>query len=67
MMPHVSAVFPATIRGRNRRSDAEIMLRGYTGDQSAFDYPVQKHWRAMVSYMYRMARNRKRRKLIWRR
>jgi RNA polymerase sigma-70 factor, ECF subfamily len=38
-------------------SDAEVMLRVKTGDQSAFDYLVQKYRRAMVSFMYRMARN----------
>src|SRR5215813_389425 len=38
-------------------SDAEIMLRVRTGDQSAFDYLVQKYRRPMVSFMYRMARN----------
>jgi len=39
------------------QSDAEIMLRVKTGDQSAFDYLVQKYRRPMVSFMYRMARN----------
>jgi RNA polymerase sigma-70 factor, ECF subfamily len=38
-------------------SDAEVMLRVKTGDQSAFDYLVQKYRRSMVSFMYRMARN----------
>ena len=38
-------------------SDAEIMLRAKAGDQSAFDYLVQKYRRPMVSFMYRMARN----------
>src|SRR5215467_8622374 len=52
--PPVSAVFPA---GPESQSDAEIMLRVRTGDQSAFDYLVQKYRRPMVSFMYRMARN----------
>jgi len=39
------------------QSDADIMLRVKAGDQSAFDYLVQKYRRAMVSFMYRMARN----------
>jgi RNA polymerase sigma-70 factor, ECF subfamily len=38
-------------------SDAQIMLRVKAGDQSAFDYLVQKYRRPMISYMYRMARN----------
>ena len=38
-------------------SDAEVMLRVKAGDQSAFDYLVQKYRRPLVSFMYRMARN----------
>jgi RNA polymerase sigma-70 factor (ECF subfamily) len=38
-------------------SDAEIMLRAKAGDQSAFDYLVQKYRRPIVSFMYRMAHN----------
>ena len=38
-------------------SDAEMMLRAKAGDQSAFDYLVQKYRRPIVSFMYRMARN----------
>ena len=41
----------------NGESDAEIMLRAKAGDQAAFEYLVQKYRRAMVSFMYRMARN----------
>jgi RNA polymerase sigma-70 factor (ECF subfamily) len=37
--------------------DAEIMLRAKAGDQSAFDYLVQKYRRPIMSFMYRMARN----------
>ena len=33
------------------------MLRAKAGDQSAFDYLVQKYRRPIVSFMYRMARN----------
>ena len=33
------------------------MLRAKAGDQSAFEYLVQKYRRPMVSFMYRMARN----------
>lgn len=38
-------------------SDADIMLRVKAGDDSAFDYLVQKYRRPMLSFMYRMARN----------
>ena len=38
-------------------SDAEIMLRVKAGDESAFEYLVEKYRRAMVSFMYRMAHN----------
>jgi len=38
-------------------SDSEIMLRVKAGDDSAFDYLVQKFRRSMVGFMYRMARN----------
>src|ERR1044071_6047964 len=38
-------------------SDAEMMLRVKAGDDSAFDYLVQKYRRAMISFMYRMAHN----------
>ena len=38
-------------------SDAEIMLRVKAGDDSAFEYLVQKYRRAMVSFMFRMAHN----------
>jgi RNA polymerase sigma-70 factor, ECF subfamily len=43
--------------GAGAPSDAEIMLRVRAGDQSAFDYLVQKYRRPLVSFMYRMARN----------
>ena len=38
-------------------SDADIMLRVKAGDDSAFEYLVQKYRRAMVSFMFRMAHN----------
>jgi RNA polymerase sigma-70 factor (ECF subfamily) len=36
-------------------SDAQIMLRVKAGDDSAFEYLVQKYRRPMLSFMYRMA------------
>ena len=38
-------------------TDAEVMLRVRAGDESAFEYLVQKYRRAMVSFMYRMTHN----------
>jgi len=38
-------------------SDADVMLRVKAGDDSAFEYLVQKYRRPMVSFMYRMAHN----------
>jgi RNA polymerase sigma-70 factor (ECF subfamily) len=38
-------------------SDADVMLRAKAGDDSAFEYLVQKYRRAMVSFMFRMAHN----------
>jgi RNA polymerase sigma-70 factor, ECF subfamily len=43
--------------GTEGYTDAEVMLRVKAGDQSAFDYLVQKYRRPLVSFMYRMARN----------
>jgi RNA polymerase sigma-70 factor (ECF subfamily) len=39
------------------RTDADVMLRVKAGDDSAFDYLVQKYRRPMVNFMYRMAHN----------
>ena len=38
-------------------SDAEVMLRVAAGDDSAFDYLVEKYRRPMISFMYRMTHN----------
>src|SRR5437899_5221710 len=38
-------------------TDAEVMLRVKAGDESAFEYLLQKYRRSMVSFMYRMAHN----------
>jgi len=38
-------------------SDAEMMLRVKAGDDSSFEYLVQKYRRPMISFMYRMAHN----------
>ncbi len=38
-------------------TDAEVMLRVAAGDDSAFNYLVEKYRRPMISFMYRMTRN----------
>ncbi|HEX4488896.1 MAG TPA: sigma-70 family RNA polymerase sigma factor [Terriglobales bacterium] len=38
-------------------TDADVMLRAKAGDDSAFEYLVQKYRRPMVNFMYRMAHN----------
>ena len=48
---------PAVLRSAEGTSDADVMLRVKTGDDSAFEYLVQKYRRPMVSFMYRMTRN----------
>jgi RNA polymerase sigma-70 factor (ECF subfamily) len=48
---------PAVARPLPTVSDAEVMLRVKAGDDSAFEYLLQKYRRPMVSYMYRMCHN----------
>lgn len=55
--PQASAGFSPAFAAGASLSDAEIMLRVKAGDQSAFEYLVQKYRRPMLSFMYRMARN----------
>jgi RNA polymerase sigma-70 factor (ECF subfamily) len=38
-------------------TDADVMLRVKAGDDSAFDYLVQKYRRPMISFMFRMVHN----------
>jgi RNA polymerase sigma-70 factor (ECF subfamily) len=38
-------------------SDAEVMLRVKAGDDTAFDFLVQKYRRPIINFMYRMAHN----------
>ncbi|HUA14136.1 MAG TPA: sigma-70 family RNA polymerase sigma factor [Verrucomicrobiae bacterium] len=54
--PQTSRAFTPSPDGQEV-SDADVMLRVRAGDQSAFDYLVQKYRRPMISFMYRMARN----------
>lgn len=59
-----TAEMPAAMRGSladpsmlGLLSDAEVMLRVAAGDDSAFDYLVEKYRRPMISFMYRMTHN----------
>ena len=38
-------------------TDAEVMLRVKAGDDSAFDFLIQKYRRPIINFMYRMAHN----------
>jgi RNA polymerase sigma-70 factor (ECF subfamily) len=38
-------------------TDADVMLKVKAGDESAFDYLVQKYRRPMIAFMYRMVHN----------
>jgi len=48
---------PPVMAGAEGYTDAEVMLRVKAGDESAFDFLVQKYRRPLVSFMYRMAHN----------
>jgi RNA polymerase sigma-70 factor, ECF subfamily len=52
-----SAVQAASAQSSEGLDDAQIMLRVKAGDDSAFEYLVQKYRRPMLSFMYRMAHN----------
>jgi RNA polymerase sigma-70 factor (ECF subfamily) len=54
-MPHGASA--GAVRSGVSLTDAEVMLRVKAGDDSAFDYLVQKYRRPMVSFMYRTARS----------
>ncbi|MFZ0296521.1 MAG: sigma-70 family RNA polymerase sigma factor [Candidatus Sulfotelmatobacter sp.] len=56
MGSHPISSFQPVVASENY-TDAEVMLRVKAGDQSAFDYLVEKYRRPLVSFMYRMARN----------
>ena len=51
----MASAVPQSPSGPEGLTDAEMMLRVKAGDDSAFDYLVQKYRRAMINFMYRMA------------
>jgi len=40
--------------GADESSDAAVMLRVAAGDETAYNYLVQKHYRAMIHFLFRM-------------
>jgi len=48
---------PATALPAGELTDADVMLRVKSGDDSAFAYLVQKYRRPMLNFMFRMAHN----------
>jgi len=55
-VPHTPFEAEASLPGEGL-SDADIMLQVKAGDDSAFEYLVQKYRRPMVNFMFRMAHN----------
>src|SRR6202050_5816621 len=55
--PRPAGALEPAMAGAEAYTDAEVMLRVKAGDQSAFDFLVQKYRRPLVSFMYRMAHN----------
>ncbi|HEX3892410.1 MAG TPA: sigma-70 family RNA polymerase sigma factor [Terracidiphilus sp.] len=43
--------------GADESSDAAVMLRVAAGDETGFNYLVEKHYRAMIHFLYRMVHN----------
>lgn len=43
--------------GADESSDAAVMLRVAGGDEAGFNYLVEKHYRAMVHFLFRMVHN----------
>lgn len=43
--------------GADETSDAAVMLRVAAGDEAGFNFLVQKHYRAMIHFLFRMVRN----------
>ena len=52
---HATAAVADPVAGE--LTDADVMLRVKAGDDSAFDYLVQKYRRPIINFMYRMAHN----------
>ena len=55
--PDVKPGYRGTNYGADESSDAAIMLRVAAGDESGFNYLVEKYHRAMIHFLFRMVRN----------
>ncbi len=56
-VPPQSAIDADASASSTALSDAEVMLRAKAGDESAFEFLVQKYRKPMVNFMYRMTHN----------
>lgn len=56
-LPAVGIGSQAAVANGGELTDAEVMLRVKAGDDSAFDFLVQKYRRPIINFMYRMAHN----------
>src|SRR6202035_125842 len=52
-----AAMADSSVSSDEAVSDADVMLRVKTGNESAFTYLVQKYRRPMVGFMYRLCHN----------
>jgi RNA polymerase sigma-70 factor (ECF subfamily) len=48
---------PGLLADLDPASDAAVMLRAAAGDESAFNYLVEKYHRPIIHFLYRMVRN----------
>jgi len=55
--PTQLAARTATAKSLSELSDAEVMLLAGAGDDSAFEYLIEKFRRPIISFMYRMTHN----------
>jgi RNA polymerase sigma-70 factor, ECF subfamily len=51
------AAVGVTNYGADESSDAAVMLRVAAGDEAGFNYLVEKHYRAMIHFLFRMVHN----------
>lgn len=56
-LPAVGIGSQVAVANSGELTDAEVMLRVKAGDDSAFDFLVQKYRRPIINFMYRMAHN----------
>ena len=52
-----TAAVSVTNYGADESSDAAVMLRVAAGDEAGFNFLVQKHYRAMIHFLFRMVHN----------